>query len=179
MNVLFTLFFKFFICVKSGGVFFEIINHRVSYGVGKSGFFAIKNVVGKVVSLKCVAKQIFSFSVFIEFELRIYRHHIMNEIKIAERYACFERVYRNATVCTENVVHMKLSDPLFGFLLKFFSRRGKIGIFVAEKLIRYFSRKKHADICVFMYPFAKQIHSHACADSGYVKCSEQGDNAFK
>ena len=59
------------------------------YGVGKSSFFTVEDIKGKIRTLESVPEQIFSFSVGIKLLLRIDRHDIFYERQITERYTGF------------------------------------------------------------------------------------------
>ena len=68
---------------------------------------------------------------------------------------------------------MQLADTLLRFLLKFICARRKIGILIPEKLIGYLARKKNSYIGLLMNCLTDKVHSHTCADSGYIIGSEQ------
>ena len=52
---------------------------------------------------------------------------------------------------------------LFRLKLELPRRRGEVRVFIAEQLIRHLAREKHAHVGVLVYPFAHQVHAHACA----------------
>ena len=74
----------------------------------------------KIITLESVTEKIFSFPVDIHFFCGVYRHNILDEIKITERYTRLKRVHGNTPVGTENIIHIQFSDAFLRFFLKFF-----------------------------------------------------------
>ena len=129
--------------------------------------------MGENVSVECLAQNILAAAVRVHLELRIYTHDVTHEIEIAERHACFERIYGNASVRTQNVVHMQLAYALYRFCLKSFGRGREVRVFVSEQFVGNFAGQKHLDVGRFAYFLADKVHSHARADSRYVKRPER------
>ena len=166
-------FLKFLKGIAAFGIFLEIIHHGMSHGVREGRLFTEENVVGKIVPLKGVTKEVFALAVNVHLLLGVDRHDIFNKIKVSEGHSGLKRVDRNAAVGSQHVIHMKLSYALFRLLLEFFGGRGEIGVFISEKLVGNFSGEQNPDVGVLMYPFAEQIHSHAGTDGGYVVGPQQ------
>ena len=74
---------------------------------------------------------------------------------------------------------MQLAYALFGLALKFLGGRGKVGILIAEQLVRDLAGEQHAYVGVLVYPAAEQIHTHACANGGYIICAEDADDRLE
>ena len=74
---------------------------------------------------------------------------------------------------------MKLTNTLFGFFLKRFCRRSKIGVFITEKLVGNFAGQKHANIGLLMDCLADEIHAHTGTDSRNIKGAKHINQSIK
>ena len=68
---------------------------------------------------------------------------------------------------------MQLPYTLDGFCLEGLCGGSEISVFISEKLIGYLTGQQHTDISLLMDSLAEQVHSHACADSGYIICAQE------
>ena len=96
----------------------------------------------------------------VHLDLRVKSHNVPDKIKIAERNPCLKRVYRNAAVCAQNVIHIKLMNALLRLLLEFLGRGSKVRVFIAEQLIGNLTRENNSQIGVFVDIFADEIHAY-------------------
>ena len=179
MGVFFALLFELLFGVEPLGVFLEVVHHRVTDRVGERCLFTEEYIVGQIVALERVAEQIFALAVGVHFFSGIDGHDIFHKVEIAERHARLKRVYGDAAVGAQNVVHVQLSYSLLRLLLEFLRARRKVGVFVAEQLVGDFACQKNSYIRVLVYPFAQQVHTHARADSRDIKCAEHTDDTLE
>ena len=63
-----------------------MIHHGVTYCVGESRFFPIKDIVRKVIPFKSMAQQVFSLAIDVHFLGGVNGEDIADEIQIAEGY---------------------------------------------------------------------------------------------
>ena len=138
-------------------------------GIGKRRLLTPEYLIGQnAVLFKRAAQKIFSHVIGVHLHFRVNAHDIADKIKIAERYTRFQRVYGNAAVSTQNVVHVQLVHSLFSLALELLRRGGKVGVLIAEQLIGNLAREQHAHIGFLMYRLAAKVHAHARADGGYI-----------
>ena len=85
----------------------------------------------------------------------------------------------DAAVGAQHIVHMQFPDTLLRFSLEAFGVGRKVCIFIAEQLIRDLAGKNDLDVCMFMNPFADQIHTDRGPDSCDIPGSKCGDHRFE
>ena len=103
-------------------------------------------------------------------------HDVADKVEVAEGNAGFQRVYRDAAVGPQHVVHVQLIDPLFALRLEGFRRRGEIRILVAEELVGNLAGQQNPDVGVLVNGPAAEIHAETGADGGDVPGAEQPDD---
>ena len=156
----------------------------MTYCITERSLFTHKNVIRKILAsilrfLKCMAKKIFSLVILIQLHFRINAHYVFYKIKITERNTRFKRIYRNTSVRTKNIIHMKFANPFCRFFLEFGGVRRKISVFIAEKFVAYFACKKNADVRLLVDCLTDKVHSHTCADCSNVERTKRADNVIK
>ena len=116
-----------------------------------------------------MAQKVFSFAISIDLLFRVNGHDILYEIQIPERHPGFQRMYRNAAVCPQNIIHMQFMQTF----LRFFLERIRVGriicIFISKEFIGNLTSQQYANICIFMDGFADQIHAHAGTNCCNIK----------
>ena len=135
--------------------------------------------MGQIISLKGMAKQVFSFSVFVQLQLRVNAHYIFHKIQIAEGYPCLQRVDGDAAVSPKHIVHMQLPDALDRLFLKLRRRWGKVGVFIAEQLVADFPGQQHPDVGLLVDGLADQVHPHTGPDGGDIVSTQQRDHRLQ
>ena len=149
-------------------------------GVGESCLLPPEDIVGQdMIVRKCLAQQIFSHIIGVHFQFWADGHDVSDEIQIAERHSCFERVDRNAAVCAQDIVHIQFIDTLLRLLLERFGTGGKVCVLIAEQFIGNFAGHQDTHVRLLMDGLAAQVHAHTGADGRDVIRSEQSDNLFK
>ena len=104
--------------------------------IRECGFLPHQNIPRyQFILFKSRSQKIFSDPVPVHLLLRIDLHAIGDKIQIAEGHSRLERVYADAPVSAQHIVHVDLPDPLLRFLLESFSIRREIRVLVPEDLI--------------------------------------------
>ena len=85
----------------------------------------------------------------------------------------------DAAVRAQDIVHVDLADPLLRFFLKSSCAWCEVRIFIAENLIGNLAGQDDTDVCVFMDPFADQIHADRGAYCRDVPGTEGVDNGLQ
>ena len=67
----------------------------------------------EIITLKGMTKKILALVVFVKFLFRVNCHNVFYKVKVTERNSCFKRVYRDTSVSTENIIHMKFMHSLY------------------------------------------------------------------
>jgi len=136
----------------------------MTYGIAEGGFFPHQYVSGQIISAEGTPQQVFALVVGIHLEFRIYAHNIIHEIQIAERHSGLQRVYRDAPVCAEDIVHVQFAYPLGRLLLKAFRIGCKVSVFIAKQFIRDLTGEENADVRLPVDLPAEKIHSERRPD---------------
>ena len=151
------------------------MTHRVAEG----RFFPIEDALRQPIPFKGVAQEVFALAVYVHLFCGVDRHHIFHKGKVAKGDARFQRVYGNAAVGAQHIVHVDLADALFRFFLEFLRRRGKIRVLVAEQLVGNLAGQEHAHIGTLMDRLAAEVHAHAGTDGGNVIRPKVADERLK
>ena len=179
MRVFFPERFKLLVGVLLLRKFLQIVHHRVTDRVGERRLFAVQNVVRQIVAFKRMTKQVLALAVFVQLQLRVHAHDVLDEIEVAERHARFERVDADAAVGAQHIIHVQLPDAFFRLLLELLGAEREVGVLVAEQLVGNLAGQNHAQVGVLVNPLAKKIHAHARADGRNIIRAQHADDLFQ